>query len=603
MTRRCVSRARTRLWGAALLAILVWTGASRAATLTVSPSVVSNTYNGVLTLNITGLTNGEQVALQQWLDFNTNGVVDPGELMIDAFKMSEGGGDIIGGIRNLNVPWDSNPATNAITTTLIFTPNQEGIVGHHILRLVSPTHRFAPTNATFLVTNAALGQFVAGTVFMNGAPVSNAAVLAYSLTYAGVSGGAMVDSGGHYALALKPGIYALAGVRMNAYADLSVAPLVILTNGAVVNTNLFITNAAATISGFVYDAATSNALGGVSLSLSSGNLFSFGFTDTNGIYSAEAAPGQWKIGLDAGALARRAYVVPQTKLKINVTSGSVSNGNFALSKANAIFYGRLTNSFGVPLANIRFDAGDNLGNLQAGGFTDANGDYVVAVLSGTSAWTCGPAIDQPDLDGYVVSGGLPGTILASGGTVMENFTALAATGQIAGHFQDYLGNLVPLTGIRMSANASIGGLAYSTTQIQSLGGTFSLGVVGGLWIVNVDCCDNHGLNAFGYYDPGTHLVVVPPTNAVLDITIYPFDAVVPGQPARLSATQVGFNLIGLPGTNDAILATTNLALPLANWFTALTATVPATNPLGSPVFLQDNQATNGRRFYRAKKVP
>ena len=43
-------------------------------TLTVSPAVTSNTYTGVITLNITGLTNRETVTVQEWLDLNANGV-------------------------------------------------------------------------------------------------------------------------------------------------------------------------------------------------------------------------------------------------------------------------------------------------------------------------------------------------------------------------------------------------------------------------------------------------------------------------------------------------------------------------------------------------
>jgi hypothetical protein len=42
-------------------------------TLTVSPTVTSNTYPGVITLTITGLTNGEQVAIQEFMDLNANG--------------------------------------------------------------------------------------------------------------------------------------------------------------------------------------------------------------------------------------------------------------------------------------------------------------------------------------------------------------------------------------------------------------------------------------------------------------------------------------------------------------------------------------------------
>ena len=54
-------------------------GTVHAATIGVTPSAVSNTYSGVLTLQITGLTNGEQVIIQRYLDINANGAIDAGE--------------------------------------------------------------------------------------------------------------------------------------------------------------------------------------------------------------------------------------------------------------------------------------------------------------------------------------------------------------------------------------------------------------------------------------------------------------------------------------------------------------------------------------------
>src|SRR5437764_2613858 len=146
-------------------------GAS-AATLSVSPSVTSNTYAGVITLNITGLTNGEQVEIQKYLDLNGNGVVDAADALVDAFKLTDGGATLIGGITNLNVPFDSNPAAGAITTTHNFTSTLivDTFVGSYIYRLVSPSGRFTPVPATFAVTNAAFSQYLAGTVFSNGVP-------------------------------------------------------------------------------------------------------------------------------------------------------------------------------------------------------------------------------------------------------------------------------------------------------------------------------------------------------------------------------------------------------------------------------------------------
>ena len=70
------------------------------------------------------------------------------------------------------------------------------------------------------------------------------------------------------------------------------------------------------------------------------------------------------------------------------------------------------------------------------------------------------------------------------------------------------------------------------------------------------------------------------------------------QPARLSGTQFRFLLSGVSGQNYTILASTNAALPLSNWLPMLTTNLP-----GNSAFIQDNLATNQRRFYRVKVGP
>jgi hypothetical protein len=70
------------------------------------------------------------------------------------------------------------------------------------------------------------------------------------------------------------------------------------------------------------------------------------------------------------------------------------------------------------------------------------------------------------------------------------------------------------------------------------------------------------------------------------------------QPARISPTQFRFLLSGATGTNYTVLASTNPALHLSDWFTLLT-----TNLSSSPATIQDNQATSQQRFYRVRVGP
>jgi len=76
-------------WFVLALTLAGWLTQVQAVTLSVTPSVTSNTYSGVITLNVTGLTNSENVSIQTFLDLNANGAVDAGEPFIDVFKITD----------------------------------------------------------------------------------------------------------------------------------------------------------------------------------------------------------------------------------------------------------------------------------------------------------------------------------------------------------------------------------------------------------------------------------------------------------------------------------------------------------------------------------
>jgi hypothetical protein len=89
------------------MAVLAGTpGRSAAATLSVTPNSISNLYPGNITLQINGLTNGETVLVERFLDINTNGVIDVSEPLVQSFRVTDGKVDSIGGVRNLNIPGD-----------------------------------------------------------------------------------------------------------------------------------------------------------------------------------------------------------------------------------------------------------------------------------------------------------------------------------------------------------------------------------------------------------------------------------------------------------------------------------------------------------------
>ena len=570
-------------------------------TLTVSPSSTSNTYTGVITLNITGLTNGEKVSIEKWLDLNANGSIDVGDLLVDAFKITDNDltNNLIGGVMDINVPYDTNSTNGSITFTLNFAGSMaiENMVGHFIYRLVSPTGRFTPVTALFTVTNATLAQSISGIVYSNGlTPLPYAVVVAQDQQAGNPAGSTVCDNNGHYFLTLPPSSYSLIAFAANYYFDQSTGPSVILTNGMAATNNLSLTNGTVALSGSVYNAANSNSIPGLLLQLQSGNLFAIAFTDTNGNYSAAVTPSLWKVQPTKERLARRAFVVPRINTQWDTTTNSVSDANIALPHGTALFYGSITDNSNNPFANIEVDA--SAGNdYSAKGYSDPNGNYAVAALGGLTNefWNCGVNNGAgTTIDNYILNQ-FNTLDLSSNQTVLQNFIALPATARISGRAVDNSGN--PIVGVQLNAVAVIGGNNYESLDgTTDNSGNYSLAVATGNWNVNflTGGGDSGNLDVQGYVDLLTpHNVSTPPTNVLLNLTVYPIGTPIINSPQRYSPTQFGFFVNG--ATNGSYTVQVSTSLSSTNWST-VTSFVLFTNPV--PVV--DTHATNSPRYYRVQ---
>jgi len=585
----------------AALAALMGAGSAIFAqpTLTVTPSVISNTYPGVITLAITGVTNGEKVTVQRWLDLNGNGSIDAGEPMMDAGKITDNnnGNAIIGGVTNLNVPFDINSTTGAITTTLNCPAALvlDNMVGQYVFRVISSGGQ---ATATFAVTNALLGQSISGIVYGSDGvtPFPHAVVVAQDQQANDPAGGVVADATGHYFLALRPSSYSLVTAFPNYYYDQSLAPSVVLTNGMLATNNLTLTNGTVTISGSVYDAGNSNSIGGMLMQMSSGSFFAIAFTDTNGNYSNSVTPSFWTIQPVKQRLARRGYVEPEARFQADATAGSVTNANIALPRGNALFYGRITDNHGAPFANIELDGGDG-NNFDSKGYSDQNGYFAVAILGDrTNYWNCNANDGKNSiLNGYIVNSNESVTNAPNQAT-LENFIALPATATISGHVQNNSGTNI--VGVSLNAYASIGGNNYQTLDGSTdNSGNYSLATATGQWSVQFQTGghDSGNLDVQGYVDISTpHPVTIPPTNAVLNITVYPIGTPFITGPQRFGSQQFGFIINGATNVSYTVQVSTNLAS--TNWAPLFSLTL--TNNI-FPV--TDVNATNSARFYRVQK--
>ena len=561
---------------------------------TVSPSVISNTYQGLITLNITGLTNTEKVTVQEWLDANKNGVIDSGDILFDVFKVTDGGAMLIGGVTNVSVPFDSNQASGAITTTINFAApfTLENITGQRIFQVLSPTG-----NATAImdVTNAATGATLVGTIYSNNVPFPNSVVVALTASVQNNSyiGAAVADSSGHYSLNLSPGNYILLSAMPGCFTDQKLAPSVTLTNGATVTNNLYETNGLVAISGQVYDSVNSNAVGGLMMQVQSGSLFALAFTDTNGNYTALVTSNFWKIKATKERLGRRAYCAPQSTFQVATTAGPVTNANVPLFKGNSMFYGRITDSGHNPFANTEFDSGDSNNLYNAKCYSQPNGQYAaVCYADGTNIWNANPN-SSINLQNYILNNSFD-TNIAPGQAIEYDFTALPVTGTISGAVHDNFGN--PVVGVSLYA------MQFASTNIYtSLNGTtgtngnYALGVANGTWQVFFSY-GNNDLSHQGLVDLyGPYNVFLPPTNAILNITVYTNGSAVLASPRFFPPSQFSMNVVGPQGVTYTLQTSTNLAA--ANW--ASLYTFQLTN--NGPFPVSDIFATNRTKFYRLLK--
>jgi len=447
------TKLHTLFIGLVLFASLAETQTACAAvTFSVTPAAVSNTFSGYITLQVGGLTNGETVVVQKFLDLNNNGVIDGSDWLVQQFTLTDGqAGMAIGGVTNFNVPGDTDGAANGQITAMLYFENGDvgqSFIGNYLYMLSSPVGHFAPITNQFAVTNYPFPQQFTGTVVSNGVAVPYAAILLSSQSWDGLHAAAVANGSGSYSIQLPAGTYSLVAVKNNFIGNTNAAANLVLGGNAAINTNLSLIAATQTISGKIVDTNNSSVgLPGFFLGMQSTNgLLGVCFTDTNGNFNAPVNSNQWALAKSYHApLALHGYLGLQSTVKVNTQTGSVSNLTIALPKATALVYGAVKDGFGNPFPGAaEIHASD--GNYYGDGWTDTNGNYVVVALGGlgnNDIW----GVNVDDYPNYVFSQQTISGIINAGQAVLQNFT--------------FTNTLVPLQVTTTSLPNGTNGLAYS----------------------------------------------------------------------------------------------------------------------------------------------
>lgn len=460
--------------------------ASAAVNFTLSQPAVSNFFTGTLSLTITGLTNEEPVLLQKFVDANNNGVVDAGEPLVGQFKLVEGHARRIGGVRNSNVPGDSDGQINGVITETFDFSNPRDFAHHvapYLFRVTSPSGRFAEQLRPFAVTNTPLAQGVTGTV--SGAP--NAFIVLLQPTADGeeLFAGVLTDGAGAFSISCPPGNYQVLATKTGMVTDFGAAPTVTVTAGVNATANISLTAATQTISGTLTNSATGGVLPGVQVRLQSATgLFALGYSDTNGLFSIGVASGVWSPELEESTLIALGYVPPENKLSdIDTTGGSVAGLVLDFQPATALFYGNfLDGGNQSAISAMPFEARIQNNSLSGYGRTDVAGYYTVGVVAGT--WSVGPESDALLARGILAS--QTSATIADGQAVRIDFTSRAVTARLIGQVRDNFG--VPLSNFMLVVQplplvSSGAGSYYPSTDAS---GNFDVGVSAGMWNIHLE---------------------------------------------------------------------------------------------------------------------
>ncbi len=476
---------KTTALGSFLLLFLVLN--VRAATFSVTPTVVSNDYNGLITFQMTGLTTGETVLVQQFYDANSNGIVDAGDLCARSEVVTDGQARLFNGVTNINLFRDEDGSANgAIAASVRFAaaPDIARGIANYIFRFSSPSNHFTATNIAFAVRSVPYNQSVQGAVICGSTNVSNAYVALVQNTAGNVQivvAGTTADANGNYSLKALPGIYEVLAVQAGYVGNLTNFPVVVLLTNTTVTTNLNLIAADTTISGSLVDSTNAllKVIPNAQLIAYSTNLwFTISEADSNSDFSIPVTSGNlWTVRATAQSAASEGYLVPDASIESHYEtfSGPVNNAVVMLKHATALINGRVQDKLGNPVFGINLFANADFGQYNAFALSDSNGLYSMAIDAGAGTVNVqNPA--NPPAGNYI----WPTTQFGinDGQFLSLNVTGLVVTARFRSHVVVDTG--VPLAGLQSVADSYeyYGAYTFATTDGS---GYLDMPVFGGEW--------------------------------------------------------------------------------------------------------------------------
>ncbi|MBP1686538.1 MAG: multidomain protein with s-layer y region, glug motif, ig motif, i-set domain, pkd domain [Deltaproteobacteria bacterium] len=218
--------------------------------------------------------------------------------------------------------------------------------------------------------------------------------------------------------------------------------------------------------------------------------------DAGGNFTLHAAEGTYTVGALQSGVLLDFNAAPQ----VTLPAGATVPQNLSLGAPNRTIAGRLTDAAsGVGLAGVLMTAETGELGLLGLGFSDANGNFTIAVSDAAAQWVLYPSEKSAALLGYLLATDGYQVDIAGGSVSDVAIPLPKATALIWGTLTVDQGP--PLAGVSICADNRG---QYESCVVTDSGGNYVAGVVAGTWNIGADRND---LAARGYLGQGAQVTV------------------------------------------------------------------------------------------------
>ena len=457
-----------------------------AATLTVSPAIITNDYKGIITLQI-AVPSGSTVRIDKLVDLNTNGVIDSSDMLLESSVITDGQVPTIGGVRNLNVPGDEDGAVNGAIRVEFRYPGIAAtlsmLAANYLFRVVG-TGESVIGSAPFQVRQKVQAQGIEGQITnANGTAVSGVIIL----TDDPASGGTITDANGNYRVYTPSGEINVIVVKpgsITRFAEVMVPSNSFLRHNTAAIPGQF------TVSGTVVDESTGASIAGAVLILENEEGFvSLAISGTNGAFSVSAFAGVWNAFLAEDILATKGYLASEGEFEV---TGNVTGELVEVEKGTSMIYGTVRAN-GQPVEGADVEAEQIPGHNSLGETkTSADGRYSILVEPGTVRIMAEDSEEQL----FPVTTNV--TISANQALAVD-IDLQVPTAHLKGRVVNDLGE--PITGTWISACSYSDGQSACISEDLQADGSFDLGVTEGDWSLSFSSEELQRLNLIAASNP------------------------------------------------------------------------------------------------------